>query len=267
MEAKNVPARIVSLTTDFGLKDSYVAEMKAAFLSICPEATFVDISHNVEKFNIRQGAFLLSSAAPYFPDGTIHVAVVDPEVGTGRRSIIVETKQGFLVGPDNGVLMLAAKAIGEIRIHEIRSRRLMLTHVSGTFHGRDVFAPAAAHLANGVPIKEFGPQIADSIQPTFTKVIYEKDTVKGEILHIDDFGNIITSMRYKDLVDFKENILQVELSGHKLQMKMLHTYSNTKPQEPLALIGSHGYIEIALNQGCAAAKFGSRIGDKIAISI
>jgi S-adenosylmethionine hydrolase len=267
MEAKLVPYRIVSLTTDFGLKDPYVAEMKATFLSICPEATFVDISHGVEKFNVRQGAFMLASAAPYFPEGTIHIVVVDPEVGTGRRAIIVETKLGFLVGPDNGVLMLAARGLGEVVIHEIISRRFMSPHVSGTFHGRDVFAPAAAHLASSVPLKEFGPQIIDAVKPSFAKVTHKEDTVQGEILHIDDFGNIITNMHTKDLAVFKGNILQVDLTGQKLQMRMLHTYGNAKQHELLTLVGSHGYVEIALNQGNAAAKYGAKIGDKITVSI
>jgi len=146
-------SRIITLTSDFGLKDSYGAEMKAAILGIRPDAVIVDVTHLVDKFNVRSGAFALASAAPHFPDGTVHVAVVDPTVGTQRRPIAIETKRGFFVGPDNGLLVLAAEAQSIMRIHEIDSRRFMLPHVSSTFHGRDIFAPAAAHLANGVAIE------------------------------------------------------------------------------------------------------------------
>jgi hypothetical protein len=254
------------LTTDFGLKDPYVAEMKAVILSICPTAIIVDVTHEVEKFNIRMGAYMLTSAAPYFPEGTVHVAVVDPGVGTQRRQIIVQTKRNFFVGPDNGLLMLAAEAQGIKRMYEITSRRLMLPHVSSTFHGRDIFAPAAAHLANGVPPEDFGPEITEAVKPTFTKVTRDKDTLAGEVLHVDGFGNIITNIHAKDLADFKEGMVQAEFSSHKLQLKLSRTYAEAKPHEALALIGSHNYLEIALNQGNAAAKFHTKAGDKITLS-
>src|SRR3989337_251787 len=129
--------KIVSLTTDFGLRDPYVAEWKAAILGISANTVIVDVTHEVEKFNIRMGAYVLASAAPYFPKGTIHVAVVDPSVGTQRRPLLIQTGQGFFVGPDNGVLVLAAERQGIKSIHEITNQRLMLPHVSSTFHGRD----------------------------------------------------------------------------------------------------------------------------------
>jgi len=145
--AKRLRPPIVTLLTDFGLKDPYVAEMKAVILSICPEAWIVDVSHMVKKFDVRMGAFILAQAAPYFPAGTVHVAVVDPGVGTERRPIIVEAKRSFYVGPDNGVLMLSAKREGILHIYEIKNRKYMLQKISRTFHGRDVFSPVAAHLA------------------------------------------------------------------------------------------------------------------------
>ena len=262
-----MPAKIVTLTTDFGLKDSYVAEMKAAILTICPNAAIVDVTHGVEKFNVRAGAFMLATAAPYFPRGTVHVAVVDPSVGTPRRPIIVETEQSFFVGPDNGLLVLAAEAQGIKQIRHIESRRLMLLHVSNTFHGRDIFAPAAAHLANGVPVEDFGPQITDLVKPEFTNVTRNKDVLAGEVLHVDDFGNIITNIHAKDIAAFRGGIVQVEFAHQTpYHMKVSTTYADAKPQEPLALIGSHSYLEIALNQGNAAAKFSAKAGDKITIS-
>ncbi len=261
-----MPARIISLTSDFGSRDPYAAEMKAAILTICPTAVLVDITHEVEKFNIREGAYALASATPYFPDGTIHLAIVDPGVGTHRRPLIVHTKNSFFVGPDNGLLVLAAEAQDIKRVYEITSRRLMLPHVSNTFHGRDIFAPAAAHLANGLPPEEFGPEVTEVLKPEFTKVKRDKGRVIGEVLHIDGFGNIITNIHAKDLHEFRQNILEVELPNHKLEMKLTRTYAEAKPQEYLALIGSHNYLEIAVNQGSAVAKFQVKAGDKVTLS-
>jgi S-adenosylmethionine hydrolase len=258
--------KIITLTSDFGLKDPYAAEMKAAILGICPHAVIVDVTHIVEKFNVREGAFVLASAAPYFPDGSIHVAVVDPLVGTQRRSIIVETKHGFFVGPDNGVLMLAAEAQGVVRAREITSRRLMLPHISGTFHGRDIFAPAAAHLAKGVSPEEFGPEITDLIVPQFTKVMRSRDAVSGEVLHVDGFGNIITNIPGTNLAGFRGAMVQVDLASRTLQMKFMGTYADAKLNEPLVLVGSHGYAEIVVNQGNAAEMFQAKAGDKVTLA-
>ena len=172
--------KIVTLTTDFGLRDPYVAEMKAVILSICPEAAIVDVSHDVGKFDVRTGAYMLASAAPYFPKGTIHVAVVDPGVGTARRCLIVETKQSFFVGPDNGVLVLAGDKQGIVSIREITNPKLMLPNVSSTFHGRDIFAPAAAHLANRVAPADFGAEVRDMVKPEFARVETDKGKLVGE---------------------------------------------------------------------------------------
>jgi S-adenosylmethionine hydrolase len=258
--------KIITLTSDFGLRDPYAAEMKAAILGICPHAVIVDVTHIVEKFNMLEGAFVLASATPYFPDGSIHVAVVDPLVGTQRRPIIVETKRGFFVGPDNGILMLAAEAQGVVRAREITSRKLMLPHISGTFHGRDVFAPAAAHLAKGVSPEEFGPEITDPIVPQFTKVMRSHDTVSGEVLHVDGFGNIITNIPGANLASFRGSMVQVDLPNQKPQMKVIGTYADARLNEPLVLVGSHGYAEIAVNQGNAAERFQAKAGDKVTLT-
>jgi S-adenosylmethionine hydrolase len=262
-----VSTKIITLTTDFGLKDPYAAEMKAAILGICPNAVIVDITHEIEKFNIRTGAYVLASAVPYFPTGTIHVAVVDPGVGTRRRPMLIQTRQGFFVGPDNGLLILAAENQGIKCIHEITNPRLMLPRVSGTFHGRDVFAPAASHLANGVPPKEFGPEIRDAVKPEFTKVTLRKDALTGEVLHIDNFGNIITNISEKEIARIRtKDMVNVELPNQKLKLKLCKAYAEAKPKKPLALIGSHNYLEIAINQGNAATKFKAKTGDKIKLS-
>jgi S-adenosylmethionine hydrolase len=266
MEDELLPAKIITLTTDFGLKDPYAVAMKAAILGISPGVVIVDITHDVEKFNVRAGAFFLGSVAPYFPEGTVHVAVVDPSVGTRRRPIAIETKHGFFVGPDNGILILAAETQGIKHIYELTSRRFMLSSISSTFHGRDIFAPAAAHLVNGTAIEEFGLQLTNVVRPDFTKVVRNKNFLTGEVLHVDDFGNIITNIHAKDIAEFREDMLLVELPNHKVQVKVSRAYADSKPQEPLALIGSHNYLEIALNQGSAAAKFESKAGDKITLT-
>lgn len=258
--------KIITLTSDFGLKDPYVAEMKAVILGILPNCSIVDISHLVEKYSVREGAFLLASAVPYFPEGTIHIAVVDPGVGTRRRPIVIETTQGYLVGPDNGVLVLAAESLGIKNVHEITSRQFMLSQVSETFHGRDVFAPAAAHLAKGLDIEELGRRVTEFVRPRFTIVDQGRDALVGEVLHIDHFGNIITNLLSKEVARFKDGMVRVELPGTALELSLSQTYADVKPQEPLALIGGHNCLEIALNQGSAAKKFSTKTGDRVTIS-
>mgnify|MGYP003856768429 CR=1 FL=1 len=248
------------------MKDPYVAEMKAVILGICPAAVIVDITHEVEKFNIRMGAYMLSSAAPYFPKDTIHVAVVDPGVGTQRRPIVIQTKQGFFIGPDNGLLILAAEQQGILCIRELANPRFMLPKVSFTFHGRDIFAPTAAHLMNGVKPEELGPEIHNIVYPEFAKVTERSGMLIGEVLHVDDFGNIITNISEKELSHAAvAAMLNVNLSGSKFKLRLCQAYGEAGLQEPLALIGSHGFLEIALNQGNAAQKFKVKAGDKIAV--
>ena len=256
---------MITLTTDFGLKDPYVAEMKGAILTINPNANIVDVSHGVDKFNIRMGAFMLASAAPYFPKSTIHLAVVDPGVGTERRAILVETKQGFFVGPDNGVLMLAAQAQGIEHVYTLANPKFMLPQVSCTFHGRDIFAPAVAYLDKGVDAKEFGPEITDAVAPKFAAVERKDGSLFGEVLHVDGFGNVITNIAQNELSTAKA--VKVNLHHISLQLTLTKTYAQAKSQEPIALIGSHGFLELALNQGNFAEKYRVRASDRIEIVV
>ncbi len=256
---------MITLTTDFGLKDPYVAEMKGVILTINPNANIVDVSHGVDKFNVRMGAFMLASAASYFPKGTIHLAVVDPGVGTERRAIVVQTKQGFFVGPDNGVLMLAAQAQGIEHVYTLANPKFMLPQVSCTFHGRDIFAPAAAYIDKGVDAKEFGPEITDAITPKFSTVERNDGSLFGEVLHVDGFGNAITNITQNELSTAKA--VKVNLHHISLQLTLTKTYAQAKSQEPIALIGSHGFLELALNQGNFAEKYRVRAGDRIEIII
>jgi S-adenosylmethionine hydrolase len=261
---KKQPSPIITLTTDFGLKDPYVAEMKAVMLGICPKTAIVDITHEIEKFNVKMGAFVLASAAPYFPKGTIHVAVVDPGVGTKRKPILIETENSFYIGPDNGVLSLAATKQGIKCAYEISNSKFMLPKISNTFHGRDMFAPAAAHLAKGTNPEKFGPKITDIVMPEFAEVRKKKNWLVGEVLHIDGFGNIITNFSEEDLKQLiAEKLLEVRLGNVCLRLRVCKAYGEVEPQKPLAIIGSHNFLEISINQGDAAKTFNVKTGDRI----
>lgn len=261
-----MPRPVVTLTTDFGLRDPYVAEMKAVILTISPNVTIVDITHKIEKFNIKIGAFVLASASQYFPKNTIHVVVVDPGVGTQRQPILIQTKHGYLIGPDNGVLALAARN-GKIKcIHKITNRKLMMPKISNTFHGRDIFAPAAAHLANGTLPAEFGPEIHKVAMPEFAKITKRRNTLIGEVLHVDNFGNIITNFGKKELelMDMKETV-DIKLKNTRLKLKLCKAYAEVEPQKPLATVGSHNFLEISINQGNAAEVLKTKSGDNVTL--
>ena len=260
---------IISLLSDFGHKDPYVAEMKAVILSINPEVHIVDVTHEVEKFNIRMGAYVLASAAPYFPPNTIHVAVVDPGVGTQRRAIIVETSRSFYVGPDNGLLMLAAQKEHITNIYEIDNPKYMLPKGSKTFHGRDIFAPTAAYLATGIKPSDFGAAINDYIVPDFAKPHQINGVLHGVVLHVDDFGNIISNISVEDLknVGFNEgNTLQVKLGGKIVSLMFCSAYAEVAVGAPLALVGSSGFLEVSINQGSGSRIFGANVGDVFCVS-
>ena len=260
---------LITLLSDFGLKDPYVAEMKAVILTICPEARIVDISHSIEKFNVRMGAFVLASAARYSPKGSIHVAVVDPGVGTRRRAVLVETGQAFYVGPDNGLLMLAARREKIKHVFSVTNRKLMLPRVSSTFHGRDVFAPAAAHLASGTSPSFFGREVKDYVVPTYTAPLLQAERVVGEVLHVDDFGNIITNIMGTELekAGLKPKELSICLKNKWFRATLCDAYGNVAPKSVLALIGSHDFLEIAVNQGNAAQTLNAKAGDGVVVSL
>jgi len=259
---------IITLLSDFGLKDPYVAEMKAVILSICSEAQIVDVSHEIEKFNIRMGAFVLASATPYFPSGTIHVAVVDPGVGTKRHPLLVETKRGFYVGPDNGLLILSAQREEICHVYNITNPTYVLPRVSRTFHGRDIFAPAAAHLARGCPPSELGPEVHDYVLPKFAKPRAKTGRLFGEVLHIDDFGNIVSNFSTEDLekMGIREgSLVHTQFRGKTLTLKLCSAYGEVPAKTPLAIIGSGDFLEFSVNQGSASKAFNVKAGDSVSI--
>ena len=269
-ETMRLTIPLITLLSDFGVKDPYVAEMKAVMLSICPEARIIDISHQIEKFNIRMGAFVLVSATSYFPVGTVHVAVVDPGVGTKRRPLIVETKRYFYVGPDNGLLMLSAQKEEICHVYNISNPHYMLPTISKTFHGRDIFAPAAAHLSKGCTPSEFGSEIHDYLIPRFAKPRMGKGGLLGEVLYIDDFGNVVSNISTKNLekVGMKEGcLLYVKFRKKVLKLKFCSAYGEVPVKASLVLIGSSDFLEVAVNQGNASEAFKVNIGDSVFVSL
>jgi S-adenosylmethionine hydrolase len=209
---------------------------------------------------------MLACATDYFPRGTVHVAVVDPQVGTRRRPLLIQTQKSFYVGPDNGTLALAANLQGIEHVFEITNRKLMLPSISNTFHGRDVFAPAAAHLANGTRPAEFGPELRRISTPKSVKTTRKKGMLLGEIIHVDGFGNMITNFREKEIhsMNIKGNI-DVKLKTRRISLRLCKAYADVGKKQPLAMIGSHKFLEISINQGNAAKAFKMKRGDKLAL--
>jgi S-adenosylmethionine hydrolase len=252
---------MITLTTDFGLKDPYTAEIKGVIYTINPNAKIIDITHGVDKFDTRIGAFMLASATPYFPDGSVHVAIVDPGVGTDRLAIVVQTKKALFVGPDNGILMLAAQQQQGIEhIYELTNPKFRLPKVSKTFHGRDIFAPAAAYLESGILAAEFGAEVTHPITPSFTSVESKKGVLNGEILYIDSFGNVVTNIPGEQI---QAQTVKVGLPHVVLELPLTKTYAQTNPKKAALLVGSHGFLELALNQGSFAKKYLINVGDRV----
>jgi S-adenosylmethionine hydrolase len=261
---------IITLLSDFGTADPYVGEMKAVILSIQRDVIIVDISHKVRRFDINMGAFILAQATPYFPKGTIHVTVVDPSVGTNRKPIIVSTPTKFYVGPDNGVLMLSVLREEKYRVYEILNPKYILKDKSMTFHGRDVFCPAAAYLAKGVSPSSFGPEIKEPVVINFPKPIFNKKILQGKVIHIDYFGNVITNFTINNLEVLglkKGTKFKLEYKNTKLSIKFCNSYNEVKPKIPLAVIGGTGFLELSVNKGNASELLNSEIGDILFIKI
>ena len=258
---------IVTLLSDFGLHDSYVAEMKASVLSTCPHAILVDISHEIEKFDIKAGAFVLATAAKSFPKGTVHLAVVDPGVGSERRPIIVESGRGYYVGPDNGILMLAARSYGVRSVYQIETKCLSRKACSATFHGRDTFGPIAGLLASGVNASRLGRRIYDCSEGTLPRLRLTEDYLESEVIHIDDFGNVIVGAAREELE--KTGLggsIRLRYGRHRPRcLRVVRTYSELKGGSLGCLIGSHGFLEIAKNMGSACQTLHIRVGDRVSI--
>jgi S-adenosylmethionine hydrolase len=254
-----MPAPILTLTSDFGLTDHYVAAMKGVILSICPQARMVDISHGVSPYDVAEGAYLIAQAYPSFPPKTVHVVVVDPGVGTSRRPILLEAAGQYFVGPDNGVLsMVYSREKSKVRL--ISNDRYFRKPVSRTFHGRDIFSPVAAHLAAGVPSPRLGKLIQDYLRPSFEKPQRTgKRTWTGRILKIDRFGNVVTNFHVSEFPDLERKNFSLAI-GPRQAGVMAHNYAECGPGELFAIAGSSGYLEVSVSQGSAARAIGCETG-------
>ncbi len=259
---------LITLLSDFGLKDSYVAEMKGIILSTSPDTTIVDITHEIKKFDIEMGMFVLASAVRSFPNGTVHVAVVDPGVGGRRRSIIIKTKNNYYVGPDNGILSLATKNEGIEYVYHIKVD-IFKEEISPTFHGRDIFAHTASLIAEGHKLSSLGDKIDDYHLIEFEKGEFRKNEVICKIIHIDNFGNLITNIHSSDIDALKLNFgsaILLRFRDKNYNIKFHRTYSDVSSQEIIALIGSHNFLEIAENLGDAKNRIKAKKGDKLKLT-
>ncbi|HWR24861.1 MAG TPA: S-adenosyl-l-methionine hydroxide adenosyltransferase family protein [Methanosarcina sp.] len=257
---------LISLITDFG--DLYPAAMKAVILGISQDVQIIDITHSIRQAGIREGAFALYSIVQYFPAKTVHVGVVDPGVGTSRRALAIKAgesgKEQFFVGPDNGLLIPAARSLGKIEVYEITNRNIMLKpEISATFHGRDIFAPVAARLSKGMQIEEVGQRTSDFINLNFGNCEVDGPFLIGEVIFSDSFGNVITNIPENIILKFSNFSSQVDVNGRRASF--VQTYGFVGEKEPLCLIGSHGFLEIAVNGGNAALQFGLKERDQIVI--
>ncbi len=254
------------MLSDLGSRDQYVSEMKGTILTLCPSATLVDISHEIEKFNIRMGAVVLAAASRYFPVGTIHVVVVDPGVGGQRRDLLIESRQAIYIGPDNGVLLAAALRDGIKEAYSIENQRFMRSPVSSTFHGRDVFAYAAGKIASGAEPSEVGPKVSDMISFTFAEASSSHDRIRCQVLVVDSFGNIVTTAGEKDLKVANVEVgkmIAMQVKGRVYNLNVVRAYSDAAEGGAVLLVGSHGFLEVAVNKGNAAKRFHVRPGDSL----
>jgi S-adenosylmethionine hydrolase len=263
-------ARVITLLTDFGLADAYAGIMKGVILGIAPGALVVDLCHSVPPQDVRAGAFLLMAAYAYFPPGTIHVAVVDPGVGTTRRIVAARAGGYTFVGPDNGVLRWALDRAGGVggaeAVVAVENPRYRLANVSRTFHGRDVMAPAAAHLAAGVSLEALGPVVAPGTlagEPFPSPERRGKTAVAGRVVYVDHFGNCTTNLPEDAASISSAPGVSVEVAGRRVPLA--RAYGDVDPGQPLALTGSTGLLEIAVRDGNAARTLGIEVGNSVSL--
>ena len=241
--------------------------MKGVVLSINPSARVVDVTHRVPRHDVRAAAFILWSVYRYFPEGTVHVAVVDPGVGTSRRALAVRSRRFFFVGPDNGVLMLAAEDDAPFEAREIANPSFMLSEVSRTFHGRDVFAPTAAKLSLGEDFEEVGPIVEDPVKLPRPSYGLEAEWLMGEVVYVDSFGNLVLSIPGRALAERVElgSVCEVEVAGEVFKVRVVEAYGAVEPGEPLLIEDSFGLVELAVNQGSARQFFKIDVGDVVKV--
>ena len=258
---------IITLLTDFGTKDHYVASMKGTILNVNPQCILVDITHHVSPHDITEGAFILSNAYSSFPKGTIHLSVIDPGVGSSRAPILLVTTHYFFIGPDNGLFTLALKKERVRKAVVLSNPKYFLSRMSTTFHGRDLFAPAAAHLSMGVKPEAFGPILDSWIKIDFEDPRTRGRLLMGKIIYIDAFGNLISNIDDQKLFNHVRKGSFVVRVGKRNIQGLKKAYSEGKKNELMALIGSGGFLEISVREGNAQKVLEVKRGDRITVEI
>ena len=260
--------KCITLLTDFGLQDGYVGVMKGVILSIAPETRLIDISHEIHAQDVQEASLVLERAAPYFPAGTVHLAVVDPGVGTQRRPIAARLGGGFFVGPDNGLLTglieTAERKKAAVQVVHLNQPRYWLPQVSNVFHGRDIFAPVAAHIANGVELEAMGTPIHDEVRLQRPLPKFEHGRWLGQVLIIDRFGNLSTNITRQDLRDTHQ--VEVIIKNQSITSLVL-AFGNAQPGELVTLIDSDDRLSICVINGSAAAVLKAAVGDPVEVWI
>ncbi|MEX0723051.1 MAG: SAM-dependent chlorinase/fluorinase [Gracilimonas sp.] len=257
-------SQIITLTTDFGLQDHYVSAMKAVMLGIAPNVRFVDISHEIPPQDIMAGAWVVRNTAFLYPPNTVHLVVVDPGVGTSRHPVVLKVKDQYFVGPDNGIFSLFFNEY-DYEAYKLNNITYWREGVSKTFHGRDVFAPVAAHLSNGVELKELGEPIEELVTYHWAVPIADKDGLQGWVVHIDRFGNLVTNISEELIEDhLKKKNVKIYV-GNTMLNKIVSTFGDVEEGEPAAFIGSSGMLEIGINKGNAGRMLSVDKGAQISI--
>ena len=255
---------IITLTTDFGTADWFVGVMKGVVSGLSPTAQIIDVTHEIPAGDVKAGAFALMAGYHFFPKGSVHVVVVDPGVGSQRRAIAVETKDYFFIGPDNGVLSWALRGEQVRKIVALKNDAYFLKPVSRTFHGRDIFAPVAAQLSRGVSLRKLGPELADFQRLNWPEPVSSSRAVVGEVLYVDRFGNALTNIDAELLKALGSRNLQVRM-GRRPMFPVADYYQAVRHGKPVAVPGSSGFLEIAINGGSAARRLGLKTGVKVKV--
>ena len=261
---------VITLMTDFGIKDGNVGVMKGVIWGICPTAQISDLSHMIQPQNIREAAYIFARSVSYFPKGSIHVVVVDPGVGTTRRPMAAQLGDWFYVGPDNGtitgLLERAEREGWQTAFVELDQRKYWLQTISHVFHGRDIFSPVAAHLANGVPLADLGRSFQEPVRLELPKPEKTQSGWRGEVIHIDHFGSASTNIRVNDLGEAMKQMekIYVRLNGSEIN-GMVNTFGDRPVGELIALIGSTGNLGIAVVNGSAVQRLGTKVGDTVEV--
>jgi S-adenosylmethionine hydrolase len=264
---------VITLLTDFGVESTYPAQMKGVILGRCPSAVIVDLSHGVPRHDVRAAAFMLASAARAFPPGTIHLAVVDPQVGSPRRALAAETCGQVFIAPDNGLLTLAScggfmceACDPPVRFYSIENRDHFRTEVSSTFHGRDIFAPVAASISCGARPSDLGPAVDSIVRFNVPQPERRPGAIRGEVLYLDPFGNLVTNIPAKMLEGNSPDAVGVQVSGAVIR-GLSKAYSDVPAGWLLAYVGSAGFLEVAVNRQSAASRLGAGVETPVRITL